>query len=190
MEDKIKEIEEWIESNEFLSNLLNNMSSAVFLVDTDVRVINVNRGFKQLFKKSEQEVLNQLCGNAIGCVFPVKEATDCGKTYNCDNCELRKALLSCFLGKEDPESILLKREFFIGGEFVKKYFWTTVKYIEHDDLAFSLVMIYDVTELESHRRKLKELNEIKNEFLFTFQKTRKKIGKNSLRIIIIQLYQS
>ena len=83
-EIKLSEIiNKMIKSNNLLSSLINNMTSAVFLLDKDIKVFNVNKAFTKLFKKSEEEVLNQLCGNAIGCVFPVKENTDCGKTYNC-----------------------------------------------------------------------------------------------------------
>ncbi|MBD3253478.1 MAG: PAS domain-containing protein [Candidatus Lokiarchaeota archaeon] len=161
---KIEQIDEWIESNEFLSNLLKNMSAAVFIVDENVRVVNVNKGFTALFQKPEEEVLNELCGNAIGCVFPIKEHTDCGKTYNCSKCDLRKGVVKSFQEKCGPLNCIIQREFFIKDRFVLKYFYVTIKYLSYKDLNLNLVMIYDVTEIEAHRRKLKELNNLKNEF--------------------------
>ena len=167
MTSEKESIDRWINSNDFLTNLLNNMSAAVFLVNQNIRVININKGFTKLFKKSEEEVLNQLCGNAIGCIFPIKEETDCGKTYNCDKCEIRKCLVQSFRDKNEGEALstVIEREFFIGDSFILKYFYVTIKYMEHEGFEMVLVMIYDVTELESQRKRLMELNKLKNEFL-------------------------
>jgi len=160
-----EEIQHSINSNEFLSTLLDNMTSAVFVLDKIVRVQNINNSFKALFKKSEDDVFDELCGNAIGCVFPVKGETNCGETVNCDECNLRKNVTKCLKEKETACSTLIEREFFIDNEFVLKFFYTTTKYIEYEGSEFVLVIIFDVSELETHRRKLMELNNLKNEFL-------------------------
>ncbi len=162
MSEQLKKL---IESNDFLLNILNNMSAAVFVVDKNVRVQNINKAFTKLFHKTEEEVYNELCGNAIGCVFPVKEKTDCGKTYFCNNCELRKNLVKCLTEKGEAQKTVIEREFLIGDEFILKFFYVITDYIEYNDIGFVLVMIYDITDLEAHRRKLEELNDLKNQFL-------------------------
>ena len=45
--------------------LLENLTTAVFLVDKELKVRKVNSAYKELFAKSENEVLNKLCGNSI-----------------------------------------------------------------------------------------------------------------------------
>jgi signal transduction histidine kinase len=160
-----QKIQQWINSNDFLSSLFNNMNCAVFIVDRDVRIQNINRYFTTLFQKSENEVFNELCGNALGCVFPVREKTNCGKTVNCDECMLRKSLLRCFSEKGDALNAVIEREFYINNAPVLKYFNITTKYFKYDDLELVLVIIYDITDLESHKRRLEELNALKNEFL-------------------------
>lgn len=92
-------IQQLIKSNDFLSYLFNNMNCAVFLVDKTIRIQNINSYFTPLFWKSENEVFNELCGNAIGCVFPIRAKTNCGETVNCSECTLRINCLDAFLRK-------------------------------------------------------------------------------------------
>ncbi|MFX0070023.1 MAG: PAS domain-containing protein [Candidatus Hermodarchaeota archaeon] len=154
-----------LNSKDFLKYLFNNMPTAVFIVDENVRVQNINKSFTILFQKSDEEVYNELCGNAIGCVFPVKENTDCGKTVNCNICKLRKNIVRCLKYKERDLKALITREFFIGEEFVIRHFYITTNYLEFNDVDYVLVMIQDLTELENQRKHLEELNHFKNEFL-------------------------
>ncbi|MFO7796184.1 MAG: ATP-binding protein [Promethearchaeati archaeon] len=160
-----KEIKKATESNQFLSSLFNNMEAAVFLVDKEARVKNINKSFSKLFQKSEEEIYNELCGNAIGCIFPIREETDCGKTYNCNKCTLRKAIMKCFKEKGEVQRTILKREFYLGDNFYLKYFYIIANYFEYEENEFVLIIINDITEIESARERLKELNRIRNEFL-------------------------
>jgi signal transduction histidine kinase len=166
MKEKMSEIiRKIIDTNDFLASLFNNLDSAIFIVDENIRVQNVNKTFETLFHKSEDEVYNELCGNAIGCIFPVQAKTNCGETVNCKICQLRKNLIRCLEEKAGPLSTIIEREFFINNEKVLKYFHATMKYFEYNDLKLVLVMIFEITELETQRKHLKELNDLKNEFL-------------------------
>ncbi|TXT65702.1 MAG: hypothetical protein BAJALOKI3v1_70003 [Promethearchaeota archaeon] len=160
-----KSLRREIKSNEFLSILFDNMEAAVFLVDKAVRIQNINRSFTKLFHKSEEEAYNELCGNAIGCIFPVKEETDCGKTYHCNQCKLRKAISELFENKNDVQKMVIKREFLIDNQVHLKYFYTIANYFNFKKNDYVLIMINDITELEEAKEKLKELDNIKNEFL-------------------------
>lgn len=160
-----EEIREIIDSNDFLASLFNNLDCAIFIVDENVRVQNVNKTFETLFQKSEKEVYNELCGNAIGCIFPIQAKTFCGETVNCAKCQLRKNLLACLEAKAGPLSTVIEREFVINNEAVLKYFHAITKYFEYNDVKLILVMIFDISELEIQRKHLKALNDLKNEFL-------------------------
>jgi len=162
MSEKIREI---IDTNEFLATLFNTMDCAIFIVDENVRVQNVNKTFEALFQKSEKEVYNELCGNALGCIFPVRAKQQCGETINCSICQLRKNLVECLTEKSGPLSTIIAREFFINNEVVPKYFHITTKYFEYNDLKLVLVMVFDISEVEIQRKHLKSLNDLKNQFL-------------------------
>ncbi|TFF63814.1 MAG: PAS domain-containing protein [Promethearchaeota archaeon] len=160
-----KMIKEATENNQFLLSLFNNMEVAVFLVDKTARIKNVNKSFTRLFYKSEEDVYDVLCGNAMGCIFPVRTKTDCGKTYHCKTCKLRSSIISCFEKKEDIKKFVIEREFFINDKIYLKYFHVTANYFEFKEKGYILIMIQDVSELESAKKELKKLNDLKNKFL-------------------------
>lgn len=66
------QLENLKESNEFLNILFDNITSALFIVDQSAKIENVNDSFSILFQKREEQVLGELCGNALGCVFAVE----------------------------------------------------------------------------------------------------------------------
>ncbi len=82
------EITDLKESNEFLLSLLDNINSAVFLIDENFKVKSFNNSFKTLFGK-DKNAFDQYCGNALGCVFAVKEGVNCGTSSHCKQCYLR-----------------------------------------------------------------------------------------------------
>lgn len=153
------------ESIEFLNTILDNIPSAVFVVDSEVLVRAVNDSFQALFEKPEERALGQLCGNSLGCEFAFREGKDCGCTSQCGGCELRAALLRALSAKAPSFRTILHRSFHIGGQLVEKHFQYTVRPIRYEDQPMALIIIDDVTELERRRLRLEELNQIKTRFL-------------------------
>jgi len=149
-------IDDLKQSNEFLNILLDSITSAVFVVDREVRLHSFNDSFKALFRKGETQLLGELCGNAMGCAFAVTEDKKCGETSNCDICELRKAMLGVFSRKIPAYKEKLTRVFFIDGAPVKKHFLVSTRNLpfEGDDMA--VVIVDDVTETENQRLRLME----------------------------------
>lgn len=139
------------ESNDFLNLLMDNMTSAVFLVDKDIRVQQFNDSFKKLLSKSEAELINKLCGNALGCSFTVDENQLCGKTSNCGNCILRDSLFRAFVDNAPTFKAGLHRQFYIEGQKVDKYFRFSSMYLSYRNEEMVLIVVDDVTELETQR---------------------------------------
>lgn len=79
-----------VESAQFMEFLFDNISSAVFIVDKEMKVKKVNNSYKNLFNKEEKEVINELCGNSLGCAFAVEQGVPCGSTTECKSCSIRK----------------------------------------------------------------------------------------------------
>ncbi|GAB4294609.1 MAG: hypothetical protein Kow0068_19410 [Marinilabiliales bacterium] len=154
-----------VNSNDFLKVILDNIHSVVFILDDDLRVQQFNQAFPALFKKPEEEIFGELCGNALGCSFMVEENNDCGKTSNCKNCELRKSLLKSFIDNIPTEGGILIRNFYLGEQKIRKYFRYTAKKIRYNDKNMILVIFDDITELEIKNQELIKLNEQKNKFL-------------------------
>ncbi|NUM36982.1 MAG: HAMP domain-containing histidine kinase [Candidatus Brocadiae bacterium] len=166
------QIQELKKSNEFLNILINSITSAVFLVDKEIRIQNVNNSFYTLFQSSEACTIGERCGNAIGCVYPKEEKKECGKTSHCNKCELRESLLKSFTEQIPTYRKKLAREFYIDEIKKIKYLQFSNLYINYNNEEMILIVVDDITELEIQKltlekqnEELKALDKQKDEFL-------------------------
>jgi len=104
------------ESNHFLNDLYQNVTAAIFLADSEARIYNFNDAFRTLFYKQEDQLLKELCGNAMGCVFAEEEGKDCGSTSNCKSYILRECILKSFTDKVPLYKERMTRRFYINDE--------------------------------------------------------------------------
>jgi sigma-B regulation protein RsbU (phosphoserine phosphatase) len=153
------------ESNEFLNALIDNIDSAVFIVDRNIRIQQFNRALQLLLGKSREALIGELCGNAIGCAFAVRENNPCGKTSHCGKCELLHSILKAFVERVPTYKGKLVREFFIRSEPFLKYFEYTTKHILFEGHEMILVIVDDVTESETQKTELIEKQRLINEDL-------------------------
>jgi signal transduction histidine kinase len=149
-------------SADFLKTLLDNITSAIFIVDKTSVVRNFNDSFSILFGAADIYRLNKKCGNAIGCYYAVNENKECGDTSFCGQCNLRQSLINALTDKVPAYRQTLVREFFINSEKHLKYLQYTTKYINYAGDKMVLVIIDDITEIETQKIKLEDLNEQKN----------------------------
>lgn len=196
MEMKISSLKE---SNEFLNILLDSITSAIFIVDKDVRIQSINDSFKSLFFKTEDAVLGKFCGNALGCIHAVENNEDCGATQNCDSCILRDSILQTFQKKIPVYQVVFSRKFLINGQSIQKHFQLTTKIIEFTNKEMVLVIVNDITEIETQKQvlfkknqHLTELNKQKNHLLgFAAHDLRNPLGViNSYSEILTQVADS
>ncbi len=160
------------ESNEFLNAILDNINSAVFIVDENVRVQKFNNSFEKLFETDEELALGKLCGNTIGCAYAIDENVDCGYSSYCSKCELRSSMIRTLTKKVPTSKHILHRDFHIGPKRITKYFQYTTRYINFDNKKMIVVIVDDHSELidqksklELQNQELSNLNNQKNEFL-------------------------
>lgn len=142
------------ESNEFLNSLIDNINSAVFIVDKTIKIQQFNRALRMLFNRSEPDLEGELCGNALGCSFTVTEQRPCGETSHCGVCELRHSILRAFGEKIPTYRRKLNREFYIDGSPVQKHLEFTTRYIVFNGEEMILIIVDDVTEGEMQRQEL------------------------------------
>lgn len=107
---------------EFAEFLFNNLSSAIFLVDTDLRVQKANAAFKALFSREDEEFLNEFCGNSIGCAFAINENTACGTAGECKNCTIRTCLINGFKKTSEVQITYIARDF-LTNLYNRRYFF-------------------------------------------------------------------
>ncbi|MCL5269720.1 MAG: PAS domain-containing sensor histidine kinase, partial [bacterium] len=153
------------ESGLFLKTILDNITSAIFILDDELRVQSVNNAFQNLFEKPAELFLDEPCGNAIGCEFAVIEGKRCGSTSQCNRCELRNSVLRTLTEKIPVSGARLTRNFLIDGAMALKHLQYSTRYIEYQGKNMVLIIIDDVTETETQKLRLEELNQTKNRFL-------------------------
>ncbi|MBW1646399.1 MAG: SpoIIE family protein phosphatase, partial [Deltaproteobacteria bacterium] len=149
-------IENALEANSFLNILFDNLNSAIFIVDQEARVRQVNQVFEKIFARSEPEVAGELCGNAIGCIFPLSSGRDCGTLKECRSCLIRGAIVKALNEKVATNGQLLSRSFIIAGETIRKHLLISVKYISYNQREMVVIIVDDITDQENHKRLLEE----------------------------------
>jgi signal transduction histidine kinase len=160
------------DSNEFLNTLLENMTSAIFIADKDIRIQSFNNSFHSLFYKNDDLIIGELFGNAIGCIYTVREKANCGSTSNCKACNLRSSIISTFLEKAPTERAILSRDFVINDQIIHKHFQFSRRNITFNHEEMILVIVDDITELQEQKialdeknQKLEVINKQKNELI-------------------------
>lgn len=148
--DKLKD------SKQFLRIILENMDTAVFIVDTDLKIYQFNKAFHSIFHPDFKDGEHAAFGSTAGCINAMTEGKPCGKTKSCDTCELRKSLLKMVQQCRSGNKQSLERIFYINGRQVKKHLEFTCRPIEYDGRQLALVFIYDVTLIEASKRQLKK----------------------------------
>lgn len=146
-----------ISSPEFAGFLFNNLSSAIFLVDRNIRVQKINDAFKTLFSKEESEAIGLLCGNSINCGFAIEQHAQCGTTPDCAACTLRNCINESLTDESKTHTTYLARTFYIAGEPRQKHLRITTNHASWEGEDLAIVAIDDITELEEQKQKLQEL---------------------------------
>jgi len=145
------------DSSEFSQFLFDNIASAVFILDSSLRVQKVNESFRKLFSRSEQDILQQYCGNAIGCAFAENAQLQCGSTPECGHCLLRSSILRSAQTPQQAETAYISRNFIIGGQSIFKHFRIQAKHIPFAGAPYTIVSVDDVTQLEEQKNQIREM---------------------------------
>ena len=144
------------ESNAFLNLLLENINSAVIIVDEDLKIYQFNDFFLKLFDRATKRVVEKSFGNIAGCINAVRENKACGQTTQCGACILRRAIGQTMTQKVPADNIWLERIFYVDGRPVEKYLEITTRPITFQEREMTLVLIYDITANERRRIELQE----------------------------------
>lgn len=151
-------------SREFFEMLFHNITSAIFIVDSDARIRSFNDSFRAIFFDDSAQIEGGYCGNVLGCKYTVEEDADCGRTTNCTRCEFRNSIFRTLIEKVPTNKSHLVRDFYIRGQSVQKHFQYSTRHIHFQGENMVLVVVDDITELEAQRRQLEELVAAKDRF--------------------------
>jgi len=135
------------QSSDFLGILLNNINSGVFILNRDFEIQEFNNSLRTIFGiKEERRIIDNKCGNVLGCIFAIDEGKSCGDTSNCANCVLRKISIMTFNTQEEIYKEKLSRKFYLNGDGAHmKHLLFSTRYISFHNQDFVLVILEDTT---------------------------------------------
>jgi signal transduction histidine kinase len=144
-------------STEFLNLIFDTIPTAIMIVDKNARIHAFNNSLSMIFKKPDDSILNQLCGNGIGCAFEVESNLDCGCTKFCQDCPLRNGILRAINENKNTNNILLKRNFYINNKSITKFLRFSIKPISLSNENYAILFFDDVTDYYELAEKRNEL---------------------------------
>lgn len=145
------------ESTDFAGFLFNNLSSAIFLVDEQMRVQKINDAYKTLFSREEAEVLGALCGNSLGCSFAHDEGVPCGSASECSSCTIRGCVLTGFTEPGSVQTSYIRRTFYVNQVPLLKHFRIKTRVVDWAGRPVSVVAVDDITELEEQKQRIQDM---------------------------------
>jgi serine phosphatase RsbU (regulator of sigma subunit) len=128
------------------------------MVDKNFQVQKVNNSFEILFSRHEEDIIDQLCGEVIGCQHTVDSGQSCGTTAYCHQCELRNSASAAYDQNKHTFKQLLFREFYINNTRLQKHFQYTVKQLNYHNDVYVVMIVDDVTESETKKIELSQKN--------------------------------
>jgi len=135
-----------IRSDVFSRALFDAFPSPVFVVDEDVRLLDMNQAAAALIDGDSEDALLLLCGGALRCVHCQGGPERCGATEECEACLVRGSVASCFGdGKvvRNGAKLRLARKDGVSDLDL----WVTVAPLVVDGCQLAVLILEDVSEL-------------------------------------------
>ncbi|MFC1812395.1 sigma-54 interaction domain-containing protein [Thermodesulfobacteriota bacterium] len=150
----MKPITELFNQKGFLKNLFESIPCGVLIVDRDRRVQVINSVLEQTFGISEAEVIDKRGGEALGCIHAFKSPKGCGFADECQSCHVRNTALEAIAGQKIHRK-KARVQLLINGETRDLLLLASAAPLEHGGEKLAIVMLEDITELNTLRRRLK-----------------------------------
>jgi hypothetical protein len=138
-------------SNEFLYDVINNINSCILLLNNKMELQAFNDALKTIFSdKTDEELMYQRCGEALGCAYHVEEQQDCGKTSQCNNCELRISALTSYMDDKTIYKEHIIRPFYNQvNQKVEKHLQFSTRFFNYLEEKYIILIIDDITKFYS-----------------------------------------
>jgi PAS domain-containing protein len=83
--------------------LLDAIPSAIFITDSDVRILDVNRAGRGLIGPEHELRFGQRGGELLHCLFHAHSQAGCGRTDYCSGCVVRESVAAVKPGVAAPQ---------------------------------------------------------------------------------------
>lgn len=137
--------EEIKEQNETLSIVFENSPYIMILVDSEGRVININKKGVEFSGREKSSVIDQLGGLVLNCIHSFSEP-GCGKKTECRECLIRKCVEATFLSGQTIQGMEGKMRFITEAAEFELDLLVSTSLIRQKNSGMVLISIIDRTE--------------------------------------------
>ncbi|TAN44795.1 MAG: sensor domain-containing diguanylate cyclase [Nitrospirae bacterium] len=139
----------------FLQGVFDAMPASVFVVDSDIRIFNVNTAATRMFDMDRDAFISKKGGEALHCVNALSAAGGCGKSAHCSDCIIRNSVRQASQGLNVfriPTAMRAQKH----GQIEEEQFMITASAISYDKESFIILTLEDVTELKKTQKELEQ----------------------------------
>ena len=168
--DRIKLIEEEIrKEKDNLKNVFEALPIGIMLVEADFTVKWLNKPLLELFRTTEQQLLNRRFGDGVCCKNSLLKG--CGRQDSCIECELQKYISDALQNRISQKNLIVQRTFIF--DKTPRNLWLKLSFIPMNGLIEqAVVAVEDITEQKEYENALQKsrdesasANRIKSEFI-------------------------
>jgi nitrogen-specific signal transduction histidine kinase len=123
--------------------VIDNLPSAIIVVDRDRRVRLANQAAVRFAQKSKQAFLGLRGGEAFGCINCGKSAEGCGYATECSLCKIKQAVLETFENRKGQVAVEAEMELLQMGQVPVRI---STNFLELETQELTILAIEDVTE--------------------------------------------
>jgi len=135
-----------IKDNNYIRTVLDTMPIAIFVVDDDFNIIDLNPSATELFKLKSDATIHRLCGQVLHCKQATESDGGCGTTKICPDCVIRNSIESTCMDKETHRK-KHKMDIERDGKFFVLHMLVTTSPFDYEGEKFALMAIEDITEV-------------------------------------------
>lgn len=150
----MKSITTLINREDFLRNLFESIPCGIFVIDNERRVQAVNNVLERTFQTSKVEAIDHRTGEALKCIHAYKKPKGCGFSEECMTCGIRNAAIEALEGNKIQRS-KAQVKLLVNEELKEFHLLVSAAPFEYDEARFAIVILEDMTELNTLRRRLK-----------------------------------
>ena len=140
-----------IQNDHYLRTILDTLPSAVFVVDQEFKIFDLNPSATKLFGIKPDTILHRLSGEAMHCMHAMASNNCCGTTEYCPDCVIRNSIEAAFKSKATHKQ-KNKMKIQKNGDVSDIHMLVTASSFTYKEGAFVLLVLEDITEFISLQR--------------------------------------
>lgn len=155
-----REIESRItEEQENFLKIFHAAPVGLLLMDTDLTVIRANDVIASMVLRDPADIIAGRGGGSIGCIHSHETGQGCGFSPVCQECPLRRAIMSAIGGKIRVHNMIVPMILGIGGVPRKRWLNISAEPVETGGKSLVIVAVDDITRQREMEEALRESEE-------------------------------